>query len=278
MLVIGAAGQLGERMATIAAGSMEVVAWTRADIDITSVAVGDAVRSLRPDLVVNCAAYNNVEGAEAEPVEALEANAWAVRTLARAANDIDAIFVHFGTDFVFSGETDRPYTEEDTPEPGSNYASAKLLGDWFAAEAPRHYVLRVEILFGGPRRRSSVDLMLASIREGRPVRAFADRVVSPSFVNDVVSATLHLVHARSPYGLYHCVNSGFATWFDVAQELARLAGKPDAIIHAASMADVTLKARRPRFAALSNAKLAATGFTMPSWEDALKRYVLGAEC
>src|SRR5204863_1666353 len=118
----------------------------------------------RPDAVINCAAYNNVDGAEDHASDALRANAMAVRLLARGAAAAGAVFVHYGTDFVFDGLGSRSYTEDDEPAPQSVYACSKLLGDWFAVDCPRHYVLRVESLFGGSQRRSSVDRIADAIR------------------------------------------------------------------------------------------------------------------
>jgi len=277
-LVVGAAGQLGSAMTEGLARRHEVVALTRAELDITATAAArDTVLAICPDLIINCAAYNQVDQAEREPLVALEANAWGVQTLSRIATEINATFVHYSTDFVFDGTTDRPYVEEDPPNPRSAYASSKLLGEWFAAETPRHYVLRVESLFGGPQARSSVDRILAAIRSNQDVRAFIDRTVSPSYVDDVVDATSALIARDSPFGLYHCVNSGWTNWADLAREVARLAGRPDASILEIRMADAELTATRPQFAALSNVKLARAGVTMPSWQDALARYLTSGD-
>ena len=274
VLVTGAGGQLGQVMTTRLAPGHEVVTLSRTELDVTdSEAVMNAVTTICPDAVVNCAAYTNVDAAEREPLPALAVNAWAVQALARAANSINAVLVHFSTDFVFDGNADRPYTEDDMPNPRSSYASSKLLGEWFAAEVPAHYILRVESLFGGPTAKSSVDKMLQTIRSGGEVRAFVDRTVSPSFVDDVVVATSALLDRRSPPGIYHCVNSGWTTWSGIARELAVIAGKPDAAIVDVSVSDAGLTVSRPQFAALSNAKLASCGVTMPPWQDALRRYV-----
>ena len=133
----------------------------------------------RPDAVVNCAAYNDVDGAEDHASDAIRVNALAVRALARACADAGAALVHYSTDFVFGGDAERPYSEDDEPAPQSVYASSKLLGEWFAAVATRHYVLRVESLVGGTHRRGSVDRIAAAILHGQPVRAFRDRTVTP---------------------------------------------------------------------------------------------------
>jgi dTDP-4-dehydrorhamnose reductase len=273
-LVIGAGGQPGQAMAADLSRRHETVAFTRRELALSSApAVAATVMSVCPDVIVNCGAYTAVDAAEHEPAEALAVNAWAVRTLAAVATRIDATLVHYSTDFVFDGATDHPYEEDDEPNPRGAYAASKLLGEWFAAEAPRHYVLRVESLFGGAKAHSSVDRMLAGIRSGTPVRAFVDRVVSPSFVDDVVAATGLLITRKPPYGLYHCVNSGWTTWVEVARELARLEGRPDAPIVEVPMAEAGLPVPRPRFAALSNRKLTAAGIELPTWSDALARYV-----
>jgi dTDP-4-dehydrorhamnose reductase len=274
VLVLGAGGQLGEGMSMQLSAQHEVVARTRGELDLSDAdAVSSTVASICPDVIVNCAAYTNVDGAQQEPVAALDANAWAVRTLARAADEIDATLVHFSTDFVFDGNTTRPYQETDEPNPRGTYAASKLLGEWFAVETPKHYVLRVESLFGGPRAQSSIDRILDGLLAGTPVRAFSDRTVSPSYVDDVVSATAALLERRAPYGLYHCVNTGWTTWATLAEELARLIDRPNATIIRVPMADAGLPTPRPQFAALSNAKLAAAGIIMPTWQDAVARYL-----
>jgi len=273
-LVLGAGGQLGEAMASLLGPRDEVVTRTRDELDIT---VPDAVRatvsSVCPDVIINCAGYTSVDGAQSAPIEALAANAWAVRTIAHAAADIDAVLVHFSTDFVFDGAASRPYVEEDPPNPRGTYAVTKLLGEWLAADAGRHYVLRVESLFGGLRARSSVDRIFDGLLAGTEVRTFVDRTVSPSYVVDVVAATEALLDRGAPYGVYHCVNSGWTTWTGLARELARLLGRPDAPVAEVRMADAALLTPRPLFAALDNTRLGREAIAMPTWQDALARYV-----
>ena len=154
---------------------------------------------------------------------------------------------------------------------------SKLLGEWLAAAAPRAYVLRVESLFGGVYVRSSVDRLVAALERGEPLRVFADRTLTPSYVADVVEATCRLVETGAPAGLYHCVNSGVTNWLELAEELARLTGRSaTARLEPVASASVPLKAKRPQYSALSNAKLRAAGVEMPEWRDALRRYLRGA--
>ena len=281
-LVTGAAGQLGLEISRVFAQDGEVVAFPRARLDICDhEAVLQVTRETRPDVILNCAAYNDVDGAETDPVAAMQVNGFGVRSLAAAAREAGAVLVHYGTDFVFDGTADHPYDESASPEPQSVYATSKLLGEWFARGAPRHYVLRVESLFGGgaeavdPTARplgSTVDRMVDAMLAGRPVRGFTDRTVSPSYVPDVAAATRSLVMGNAAVGLYHCVNTGRATWFEVARAAAiRLGCEP--LLSPITMSEVQMRAAHPRFCALSNGKIVAAGATMPTWEDALDRYL-----
>lgn len=274
-LVTGAAGQLGSVVVERFSLLGEVTAMTRTELDISREPdVFRAVRDARPDVIVNCSAYNQVDRAEQQAIEAFDVNAFGVLALARAARDVGATLVHYSTDFVFDGEIDRPYVETDPAVPQSNYGRSKLLGEWFAADAPVHYVLRVESLFGGPLARSSIDRILDTIQRGEPTRVFVDRTVTPSYVVDVAEATVRLLSIRPPGGIYHCVNSGVTTWLEVAQEAARLLRREPNLIPT-PVASVSLPARRPKYCALSNEKLSAVGIGMPAWQDALARYVAG---
>jgi dTDP-4-dehydrorhamnose reductase len=273
VLITGAGAQLAAALTAEFAGTGEIRALCHAELDIADPeAVQRNVSAFKPTLIINCASYNHVDHAEDEPEAALRVNAFGVRVLARSATEHDATLVHYGTDFVFDGEAARPYSEDDAPNPSSVYASSKLLGEWFALEATRAYVLRVASLFGGAPAKSSIDRIVDAISEGRDARVFRDRTVSPSYVVDVASATRALVTHGSP-GLYHCVGSGCCTWHELALEAARLMGRErEARLTPVLASDVPLRAARPKFAALSNAKLTAVT-TMPTWQNALARYI-----
>ncbi len=277
LLVTGGAGQLGGAILRAFAPDHRVVALTRADLDITDHrAVMARVAAERPAAIINCASYNDVDAAEGEPVRALETNAFAVESLARAAAGAGAALVHYSTDFVFDGSADRPYTEDDQPNPRSIYAGSKLVGEWLARNAPRWFVLRVESLFGAAPgwqgRRSSVDKIIEGIEAGAEVPVFTDRTVSPSYVNDIAAATRRLLGGGAPDGLYHCVNDGHCTWHDLALEAARLLGRTPRL-KPVQIDTVRLRAPRPKYCALSPARLASLGIVMPTWQDALARHI-----
>lgn len=273
IVVTGAGGQLGRVLVRDLQKEHEVFGLTRESLDVADrAAVRERISKLRPSAVVNCAANNDVDGAEEDPKAAFTTNGFGVGALADAAAAVDAIFIHFSSDYVFDGRTSRPYTEKDLPNPLSLYGASKLLGEVLAPRAPKHWILRLESVFGGEGRTSSIGKMAEMLAKGEPVRAFYDRTVTPSYVGDVSRAVQRLLERPLPWGLYHCVSSGMATWHELALELARMMGSKTAV-SAVSLEKAGLKAPRPRYAALSNNRLADAGIELPDWRSTLYRFV-----
>jgi dTDP-4-dehydrorhamnose reductase len=277
LAVVGARGQLGAAVVHECAAAHETIAFTHSELDATDDrAVAAAIDGARPDVIVNAVAYTDVDGSEDHPIDALNANAFAVRALARAAVRTGAALVHYSTDFVFDGRSAKPYSENDPPNPQGVYAASKMLGEWFAADVPRGYVLRVESLFGrapgGPPAKGSVAAIMNTLRAGGAARVFEDRTISPTYVIDAARATRRLIEQNAPAGVYHCVNSGQCSWLEFALELARQLGIEPRVVPM-RMADVPLRAARPQYCALSNEKLRSIGIEMPPWQNAVARYV-----
>jgi dTDP-4-dehydrorhamnose reductase len=278
VVVTGAAGHLGAAIVEEFGPEHDVTALARAGLDITDrAAVRDTMAGLRPGVIINCAAYNDVDGAQKDPSPALDINAFGVMALARAAADQGAALVHFSTDFVFDGEIDRPYVETDAARPLSFYGCTKLLGERFAEDAPRHYVLRVESIFGGPTagttaRDGSLGTIVRKLRAGEEVAVFTDRTVSPSYAPDIARATRRLVEGGAAPGLYHCVNSGAASWDEIAREAAALLGV-EPTLKPITLDALTLAAPRPKYCALDPSRIAAAGAPMRSWQDALRAWL-----
>ena len=276
--VTGAAGHLGAAIVGEFNPVHDVTAFARNALDITKrSAVEAALSELRPEVIINCAAYNDVDGAQRDPSPALNINAFGVMELARAATAAGATLVHFSTDFLFDGQTDRPYTENDAPRPMSYYGCTKLLGERFAEGAPRYYVLRVESIFGGPTagttaRDGSLGTIVRKLRAGEEVAVFTDRTVTPSFAPDIARATRALLEREAPAGLYHCVNSGPASWDVIAKEAAALLGL-EPRLKPITLDMLTLAAPRPKYCAMDPAKIAAAGAPMRPWRDALREWL-----
>lgn len=275
ILVVGSRGQLGAALVARLSPLRHVAGVDLDELDITDPArVREAVRSVEPGLILNCAAFNDVDGAETRALDAYRVNGEAVWTLASATRESDALLVHYSSEFVYDGRQDRPYTEEDEVAPQSVYGATKLVGERYAAAAPRHYVLRLSSLYGGHTGRTNVDWFVRQGQSGAPVRAFADRTVSPSCVPDVVEATLNLIGARAPFGLYNCGSPDWCTWADIAQRVLAFSGRPD-LLERVPFANTPGRAARPQHCAMSSAKLCAVVQSPRPWREALDAYLAG---
>jgi dTDP-4-dehydrorhamnose reductase len=276
IVVVGAGGQLGQALVReLRKTGHEVAALTRSALDVTQrLNVLDRVAKLKPEVVMN-ATVLGVDASEDDPKAALAVNAFAVRSLADVARASGAALVHFSSDYVFDGTATAPYRETDHPNPVNVYGATKLLGEMYAQNAPRGFVIRVEGLFGTPDAKGTIDKMVAEARQGRTLTAFYDRKVSPVHVDDVAAATRRLVEKKAAAGVYHCVNSGFATWHEIALEIVRLTASASNVIPA-SLERSGLRTTRPLFSALSNEKLANAGIDLPPWQSALERAIRDA--
>jgi dTDP-4-dehydrorhamnose reductase len=276
--VLGSAGQLGRDLCPRLPG--EVHALARLQADLTD---GDALRklltALRPDVVINCAAYNLVDRAESEPAAAFAVNAWGVRELARTCADLNCLLVHFSTDYVFGLDQPRrtPYLEDDPPGPLSVYGQSKLSGEYFIrALCPRHFIIRTCGLYGvwgsGGKGGNFVETMLRLAGEGRPVRVVADQVCTPSYTVDVALATIALL-AAGHCGLYHLTNQGSCSWHEFAQTIFALAGMK-ADLMAIPTSAYPAPARRPSYSVLAPGRYEASGLPgLRPWREALAAYL-----
>ena len=275
VLVTGSEGQLGKAFIDRMSADCAVTGVDLDELDIADrIRVREFVRGCRPSTIINCAAFTNVDGAESQPLEAIRANAEAVWNLARLADELGTVLLHFSTEFVWDGALDRPYTEEDEPAPQSVYGFSKLMGERFALTAGRSYVLRLSSLYGGHTGRTSVDWIIRQARANQPVTAFSDRTVSPSYVPDVVSASLELVRSVAPYGLYNCGSSDWCTWAELAAQVLDSVGRPDLLSPIPFVCQPN-RAVRPRNCTMSSAKLERQVAVRPrSWRAALSDYLL----
>ena len=277
--LIGAAGQLGFDLARTFDLPGELVRLTHADLDLLDpTATARVLRGLRPTLVVNTAAYNQVDRAEDDHAAAFALNAEAVGSLADVCDALGATLVHFSTDYVFDGRRATPYGEDDAPGPLSRYAESKLAGERLAlAGGRRAFVFRVCGLFGVARSAGKggtnfVETMLRLAREGRAIRVVRDQVLTPSYTLDLAPKVWRVV-ARGPHGLYHLTNSGATSWYDFAREIFRLSGlAPD--LTGVTAAEYGARAQRPAYSVLAHNRLATLGEDdLRPWREALAAYL-----
>lgn len=276
--VLGAAGQLGRDLCPRLAGDVSALTRDRADLTRPET-VRATLEQLRPDVVVNCAAYNLVDRAENEPEAAFGVNAWGVRQLALVCRDLGCVLVHFSSDYVFGLEETRrrPYGEVEAPGPVSVYGLSKLAGEYLVRSlCPRHFVIRTCGLYGvwgsGGKGGNFVETMLRVAGQGKPLRVVADQVCTPSYTVDVAMAATALLRTEH-YGLYHLTNAGSCAWVDFARTIFELTGVR-ADLTAITSQEYGAAARRPAYSVLSMAAYEALGLAPPRpWQEGLAAYL-----
>jgi dTDP-4-dehydrorhamnose reductase len=280
-VVFGASGQLGvELCGELRRRGYEIAAFERAKLDITDPEqVEKAVARFDPSAVFNAAAYNQVDVAEREPLAAMQANGLAVRNLALACRQNDARLVHFSTDYVFDGTLGRPYTESDAVHPLGAYAVSKLAGELYAqAYLDRPLIVRTSGVFGPgglkTARGNFPELMLRLGREGKPIRVVEDHVASPTYAPALASRSIDLLE-RDLDGVFHAGGGQPISWFEYARLIFEKAGV-SVDLRPTNEREYRTAARRPKFSALANARMAECGVDpMPALGDAVAMY-LGA--
>ena len=275
LLVTGSRGQLGRALQRAAAGRGHGFAGVDLpELDITdSAAVGGVVAATHPDAIVNCAALTAVDTAERQEAAARAVNGTAVSNVARSADEAGAILVQLSTDYIFDGKADRPYREEDTPNPLSAYGRTKLAGERAAELAPRHLIVRTAWLFG-----EGTNFVAAIRRQldagAKTLQVVSDQRGCPTYAQDLADALLRLLEIGTT-GVVHAVNSGSATWFEFAREIVSQLGVNAEVVPIAT-GEAARQAPRPANSVLDTSKLKAIlGADLPPWQDALKRYLAG---
>ncbi len=279
ILVTGSNGQLGRELQRAVPSEWSVTAIGTVDCDITdSAAVATLIECLRPDVVVNCAAYTAVDQAETERETADAVNWLAVDNLARVAATVDAALVHISTDYVFDGESHKPYCESDPTAPINHYGAGKLQGEKaIAASGCRGVVIRTQWLYS-PYGKNFVKTMLRLAELQREVRVVADQRGCPTAADDLAAAIVAIlpeVVADSTLRgeVFHFASRGEATWCEFAEEIFRVA-ECDCRAVAITTDDYPTAARRPRNSMLDCSKICERfGVEQPDWRESLRRNI-----
>jgi dTDP-4-dehydrorhamnose reductase len=278
-LIFGAKGQLGVELGRVFRNrGYDVTGYERGQVDICDPArVDQVVADHDPRVILNAAAYNMVDVAEREPQAAYMVNGLAVRNLAVAARQADAVLVHFSTDYVFDGTAGRAYTEEDKPHPLGAYAVSKLAGELYAqAYLEKPLIIRTSGVFGPAgtqtARGNFVELMLRLAGGTQTIRVVEDHVASPTYAPALAERTADLLMSGQR-GVFHVGGGTPISWFEYARMIFETAGlEPE--LRATSEREYRTPARRPKYSALSNSKMEAAGVRpMPSLADAVKAYL-----
>ncbi len=274
VLLVGAAGQLGSALVTVyqQRSADQLTLWTRPGFDITQPTVADRVAMLAPDVVINTAAWTNVDGAESQPDAAYAVNALGPKYLALGCKRCGATLVHVSSNEVFAGEAGRYYREYDQPSPHSVYARSKLSGELAVQQIlDQLFIVRTAWLFGPGGANFPSKITAAADKHGQ-LRVVADEIGNPTYAPDVAAAIVQLL-ATQYFGLYHLVNRGYASRFDLAQATLQANGRGHIPLTPIAAADWPRPAPPPRHAVLINQAAAAIGIQLRSWQAALQAYV-----
>jgi dTDP-4-dehydrorhamnose reductase len=276
--VLGAPGQLGRDLVPRLSG--EVLAWGRNDLDLEKPeTIRPALETTQPQIIINCAAYNLVDKAEADPDAAFKVNAWGLRELAKACQSLKIKLVHVSTDYVFGLDTqrDHPWTETDAPGPVSVYGLSKLSGEYVVRSTVEdHLVIRTCGLYGvwgsGGKGGNFVETMLRVAGQGKPLRVVNDQHCTPTYTADLAMKINELIGVNAK-GLFQVTNSEATTWHDLAAQIFQLSGI-SANLTPITSEEFNAPARRPKYSVLSNEKLRTVGLKpLRPWDEALRDYL-----
>ncbi|MFP4163391.1 MAG: dTDP-4-dehydrorhamnose reductase [Chitinispirillaceae bacterium] len=278
LLVIGSGGQLGSDFVREARlQGHDTVALDYPQIDIASwESVNETVRKEGFDAIINCAAFTAVDLCEEKQQEAFALNSAGCANLARAAAETNALLIHISTDYVFSGDLDRPYTEEDAPGPKSVYGKSKLEGEeQIASIWEKHIIFRIAWLYGmngGNFVKSIRRFGRKSKEEGKPLRVVNDQIGSPTWTVSICRQVLHVLD-KNVYGVFHCTSEGRCSWFDFAEEIITAAGI-EVKVEPCKTEEFPRPAPRPANSVLENKRLKSLGLNiMPEWKNAFREFL-----
>lgn len=278
VLLLGGRGQLGSDLHTRLEGNLTVVAPPRVDIDITHLdKIAQLIGDLQPNFVINCAAFHKVEECDRNADQAFEANAVAVRHLARCCERSKAVFVHMSTDYVFGGKKSSPYLESDAPDPVNVYGVSKVAGEqsipW---NCERYFIVRTSGLFGiagsSGKGGNFVELMLTKAARNEPLRVVADQIVSPTWTVHLADRIVQLLQTEK-YGIYHLSSEGETSWYGFAKDI--VARKVSTVsLSPVSSTEFQSPVKRPAYSVLCKARAYSVGVdAMPHWSDGLQAYL-----
>lgn len=282
IMVLGAAGMLGTDVVRVladvrpgASTTHQVLPRTRNDWDITDpMACRADITAIKPDVVINCAAFTKVDDCESRPDKAFLVNGEAVRHIAGACQAVKSRLIQISTDYVFDGAKSAPYREEDTPNPINLYGRSKLKGEEYALKIEGSLVIRASWLYGrnGP---NFVDTILRLAKEKKTLTVVDDQFGSPTYTSDLAGAIARLVQ-KELTGIVHVTNSGICSWYELAREILKIAGKKDVSVAAIKTTGLSRPADRPHFSALDNSRyISITGQPLRPWPEALTEYLVG---
>lgn len=279
ILLIGKDGQLGgEIIKDASVFGFEIIGVDKDELDITNkIEVNNQINKIKPDILINTAAYNAVSKCEKNPMLAMEVNFIAVQNLAKACRENNIVFVTYSTDYVFDGEKGLPYEENDIPNPLQMYGASKLAGECavLSLYPEETFIIRTCGLYGGekgsPEKGNFVLNIIKESIDKKFVEVSSDQIVSPTYAGDLSKSTLKLLQNMAKPGIFHLVNEGHCSWHEFAEEVFKLA-HINKTVKPINRNGIGEGVKRPRFSVLKNKKAKLIGIELPAWQEGLKSY------
>lgn len=272
----GASGQLGNELTKILEGTHQLSLPDSTTLDITNERqVLEVIEACRPQAIIHAAAYTAVDQAESAIDLARRVNVSGSQFVAQAAQRVGAQLIALSTDYVFDGTKKTPYLETDQPHPLNVYGQTKWESEQAILEAaPNSLIFRTAWLFGGGHQHGNfVRSILKRVDQGSPLSVVNDQIGSPTAAADLAGAIVEAIDQKIPGGIYHVVNEGSTSWFDLAQMIVGLIGRPDYPLAPIATSTLHQPARRPAYSALSTAKITSLGISLPDWQTGLEKFL-----
>ena len=278
VLIVGSQGMLGTDLTRVFVSKKEdeIVRTDRRELDITDIdSTIKFVAEVKPEIVINCSAYTNVDGCESDADNAYKINAMGVRNLAVATNEVNAAIVHISTDYVFDGEKGGSYLEHDKVNPLNVYGETKWIGEEFIRNhCSRHYIARTQWLFGNGAN-NFVTTMMSLAKRGDVLTVVNDQFGCPTYTVDLANA-IHELIRKPEYGTYHITNSDIVSWYDFTHEILEQTGAENITVNACESNQFQRPAKRPKYSPLENYLWRVSGHKpLRGFKEALSDYLKG---
>ena len=272
--ITGGSGQLSRSLVDLLdKEGVPYIAWSHKDIDVADDSSISVIKETSPDLLINCAAWTNVDAAEEFPEKATRVNQVGPRNMARAAKELKIPLIHISTDYVFSGQSRQPWSTDSKTEPMSTYGLSKLLGEKEISKNldANFYILRTAWLYGPYGRNFSKTILKKALTSKDSINVVNDQIGQPTTTKSLAEQIFKVAQQNIPSGTYHATNTGQASWWDFAREIFELAGEDVERVRSSTSEDFPSNVKRPKYSVLDQSAWSKVGMeTMPEWRRALK--------
>jgi dTDP-4-dehydrorhamnose reductase len=277
IIVVGSTGQLGTDLVRTLGENNEVTGLTHQNIEVSDYNSCLTLKEYNPDFIINTAAFHKTDQCEEEPEKTFLVNAIGPKNIVNVSKEANATTIFISTDYVFDGTENKPYTEDDVPNPINTYGISKLAGEFYTRYNPKHYIIRVASLFGAAgasgKGGNFVETMISKAGKNEPITVVDNIWMSPTYTKDAANQIRKIIDSRLPFGTYHVTNDGFCTWFQFAKEIFSLLNLDPTLIPTKTT-QLQVKAQRPKFSALRSARLSKHDIQVRNWKEALSDYLV----